>query len=359
MRSALVAATILLISGGGGHADSPPDWMVQLSLHGQSIEGRPLAWNPGEVHLLGRDGRLWEFAPQDAKDFRRTSNHFQPYSPSEIRAALLRELGQNFEVSGTEHYLVAHARGQRDQWAERFEDLYRSFHHYFSVRGFQLQKPPFPLIGIVCRNQREFQQYSASQGAPVGNGVVGWYAHQSNRILLYDVGGGTATKRAWDETAATLIHEATHQMAFNTGIHSRYSPPPVWVAEGIATLFEAPGVYDSRYHTTREDRVNKGRLQQFRQLAPKHRPELIRDLVASDRLFGSHPAVAYAEGWALSFLLIETDSRRYAAYLARTSAHAPFQEVTPEERLADFAAVFGNDWRMLEARLLRFHQGSP
>ncbi len=357
MRTALLAAIVLTSCGAVLQADSSPDWMVQLKLNGQTIEGRPLAWNDKVVYLLGRDGRLYQFPPSEAKDFHRTSDQFRPYSPSEIRASLLRELGPDHEVTGTEHYLVAHPRGQRNQWAQRFEDLYRSFVHYFSVRGFKLQKLPFPLIGIVCRNQQEFQRLSAQQGLPVGNGVLGWYSRDSNRIYLYDVGAGAATKRDWQENAATLIHEATHQMAFNTGIHNRYAPPPVWVAEGIATLFEAPGVYDSYYHTAQNDRINQGRLRQFRQLMPHHRPELIRDLVASDRLFAVSPAIAYAEAWALTFFLVETDPRRYAQYLARTAAHAPFQEVTPSERLADFTSVFGDDWQMLEARFLRFMQG--
>ena len=39
---------------------------------------------------------------------------------------------------------------------------------------------------------------------------------------------------------ATVVHEATHQMAFNCGLHARLAPVPVWVSEGIATYFETP-----------------------------------------------------------------------------------------------------------------------
>ncbi len=357
MRTLLLLVGVIGVLAPPAWAASPSDWMVQLTLHGQSIEGMPLAWNSRQVYLLGRDGRLWEFPPEDARDFRQTSDQFRGYSPSDFRAILLRELGQGYEVSGTGHYLVAHPRGQRDLWAQRFEDLYRSMTRYFSLRGFKLSEPPFPLIGVVCRNQQEFARYSASQGLPVSRGVLGWYSLESNRILLYDIDGTSSGRDNWRETASTLIHEAAHQTAFNTGIHSRYTAPPVWVAEGVATLFEAPGVYDSRYHTARSDRINRGRLRQFRELARQHRPELIRELVASDRLFRVSPAAAYAEAWALTFYLIETEPRKYADYLARTAAHPPFQEVTAEERLADFTDVFGDDWRMFEARFLRFMDG--
>lgn len=350
-----VAAVVACVQPAG--AASPSDSMIQLTLRGQVVEGTPLTWSREQVLLLGRDGRLWEFPPEEAKDFRKTSGRFRSYSPSELRAALLRELGQGYEVSGTGHYLVAHPRGQRDLWAERFEDRYRSFAHYFSVRGLKISEPAFPLIGVVCRDRQEFLRCSAGQGLPAIAGVLGWYSVESNRILLYDIDGQSSDRDNWQETAATLIHEATHQIAFNTGVHSRYAPPPVWVAEGMATLFEAPGVYDWRFHTTRSDRVNRVRLRRFQQLASRHRPEWIRDLVATDRLFRNEPAAAYAEAWALTFHLTESEPKKYAAYLARTAAHPPFEEVTAEERLADFTAVFGDDWQMLEATFLRFMEG--
>jgi hypothetical protein len=41
-------------------------------------------------------------------------------------------------------------------------------------------------------------------------------------------------------------------------------------------------------------------------------------------------------------------------YLRRTASHRPFAEISPAERTADFTAVFGADWRMLDARFTRF-----
>ena len=135
------------------------------------------------------------------------------------------------------------------------------------------------------------------------------------------------TRRNWRQNAAVLIHEATHQTAFNTGVHSRYCPPPKWLAEGLAMLFEAPGVYDSHNNTRPADRVNRDRLRAFRQgVAPRHRPELLAAIVASDELFRGNPGAAYAESWALSFFLVETapaqvrrlpEANRHAAAVCR------------------------------------------
>ena len=169
--------------------------MIELTFHGQKIEGAPLSWNENMVHLLGRDGRLWDIEPDSVKDYKQTADHFRPYSTSEIRSMLLGELGNDYEVSGTSHYLVAHPKGQGDKWADRFEDLYRSFVSYFSQRGFRCSAPPFPLIGVVCRNQREFQLLSAEKGSTVPNGVLGFYNWKSNRIMLYDMGGASQFKQ--------------------------------------------------------------------------------------------------------------------------------------------------------------------
>ena len=101
--------------------------------------------------------------------------------------------------------------------------------------------------------------------------------------------------------------------------------------------------------------MNWDRLRAFRQImAPRHRPEMLAAMVASDDLFRINPAAAYAEAWALSFFLIETEPRQYVEYLKRTATGRPPQASTAAQRTADFTAIFGADWPMLEARFLRF-----
>jgi hypothetical protein len=330
--------------------------MVEGTIQGKRIEGVLLGAGRQSVGLLGRDGQIWPFESGEAVKFNKTASRFRPYPPSEFLAALLRELGAAYEVTGTSHYMIAHPRGQQGRWAERFEDLYRSFIQYFSVRGFEPAAPAFPLAGIVCVNRSEFERLAAGHVASP-SGVLGYYDPRSNRLTLYDM-GGNGNSANWQRNAAVLVHEATHQMAFNTGVHDRYAPPPAWVAEGLATLFEAPGVCDPRNHTQLSERVNRGRQRAFQQtMAPRHRPEVLAAIVASDDLFRSNPQAAYAEAWALSFCLTETEPRKYAEYLKRTASRPPFRKYTAAERTADFTAVFGGDWRMLEARLLRFMAG--
>ena len=257
--------------------------------------------------------------------------------------------------TSTGHYIVAHPAGERDRWGRRFEDLYRSFLRYFRVRGFQVDEPPVPLVAVVLRDQDEFLRYAAMHGQQVSTGVLGFYSPETNRVALFDLDGAGESEAAWHETAGTIIHEATHQTAFNTGIHSRLLKPPYWVAEGLGTLFEAKGIWDSSTYRDPRDRINRGRLSDFRRYAKsRRRTGTMLELVSSDALFQRNPAAAYAEAWSLTYWLNETRPRQYGEYLRRTVERADQEEYTSQQRIADFATAFGDDFQMLEAHFLRF-----
>src|SRR6478672_9861263 len=159
--------------------------LFRLDVAGRTLEGTPLAMTDDKVFLLARDGQLTEFAPQDASNYSRLPGGFHGYSQAEIRGLLLREFGQGYEVSGVGHYLVVHPAGKRDQWAPRFEELFRSFVQYFSARGWQLTEPRFPLIAVVYPREADFWQQANREGLPRTQGVLGYYSPATNRILLF------------------------------------------------------------------------------------------------------------------------------------------------------------------------------
>jgi hypothetical protein len=329
-------------------------WTMLVDVGGSQVEGAPLAWSKSQVLLLGRDGQLLDFAPGQARNFRKISSSFTSFSAAEIRAALERELAGKLQVTGTGHYLVAHPRG-KEAWAERFEDLYRSCIHYFGLREMRLREPDFPLVAIVWERREDFSRYASTDGNRPGAGVLGYYSPKSNRVTLYDQGNGAAGRGAWLANDATIIHEATHQMAFNTGVHNRFAPTPTWLAEGLGTMFEAPGVWDWRNHPNRRERVNTGRLAQFRTWLKGGRPKgNFVSLVGSDRLFQSNPAAAYAEAWAWVFFLTETYPRQFAAYVRRVAERRDFEDYPLARRISDFTTEFQTDQRMLEKHFLDF-----
>jgi hypothetical protein len=353
LRCLIVAG--LSLAGIAVRAGEPGKFTIEALVRGSRIEGTPLAWSETVVILLGRDGRLLHFAPSEASNYRETASDFRPYPANMLRGELEAELGRAYEVSGTGHFLVAHPRGEKDYWAERFEEMYRSFVAYFSVRGFNLQQPPFPLVAVVWKNKEDFQRYAARDGQKPKEGLVGYYSNTTNRVSLYDTGNRQSNPAEWQHNLATVTHEAAHQTAFNTGIHNRFSPPPLWVAEGLGTLFEARGVNNSRAYTSQNDRINRERFEDFKRYRANGRNvDSLMQLVSSDRAFERDAGAAYAEAWMFTFFLIETQPREYAKYLARTANLPAFTDYPSAARLSDFTAAFGGDFRMLDARFLRF-----
>lgn len=333
---------------------------IQLELDGRTIQGKPLAWNSSEVLLLAPNGYLFRFSPDVVKNYRQVTSDFRPWSQRKMRGQLLREFGREFEVSGSGNYLVVHPAGERDRWVDRFDFLHRAFVHYFSVRGMQPSPPAFPLVAVVFHSRKEFRRHAAQSGASVSPGVIGYYAPHSNRVIIYDITRGQSTDENWPANAAIIIHEATHQMAFNTRVHSRFAEPPRWVAEGLAMLFEAPGVWNPHYHPDLEDRINRTRLDTFREYA-RNRPSgsLPQFLSQSAREFARTPDISYAQAWAFSFFLSEKEPTRYVEYLQKTASREPLKTYSDSERLSEFVAVFGQDLRMQEARFLRFIDQLP
>ena len=125
------------------------EFMFTAVVNNQTLEGRPLDWTDKTMWLLGRDGQLHEFAPNAAKNAKKTSPTFQGYSVTEMRQRLRDEYGSRFEITSTNRYLVAHPRGRGSEWAKRFEDLYRTFVNYFRVRGFKHADPGYPMVAVV------------------------------------------------------------------------------------------------------------------------------------------------------------------------------------------------------------------
>jgi hypothetical protein len=353
-RSGLVGLLLFASLLGRARAADRQRWTMLVDIAGQRIEGMPLAWSSDRIFLLARDGRLWDFSPKKADNYRKTSSSFTSYSAAEMRGALERELAGKLVVSGTGHYLVAHPK-EKSEWAQRFEELYRSCFHYFALHDMKVHEPEFPLIAVVWGKRDDFVHYAVQQGSPVGTNILGFYSPTTNRVTLYDQGAGTKNPEVWQQNESTIIHEATHQMAFNTGVHNRFAPTPKWLAEGLGTLFEARGVWDWRRYPRLSDRVNQPRLEGFRRWQQSGRSTgAFVNLLTSDRQFQANPSAAYCEAWAWVLFFTETYPRKFSQYVQRVAARPDFQDYPTAQRMSDFTNVFGQDLRLLEVHFLKF-----
>lgn len=329
------------------------DAMLRGRYGSRSVEGRKLYETSDELGLLSRDGQWLRIRPKSSSGFKQVSPRYRSFTAAEMRSQLTHEFGRQYEVTATGHYLVVHPKGQGGQWANHFEQLYRNFSHYFSVRGLKLRRPEFPLVAIVWASRVEFLKAAAREGAKLPSQSIGYYSLRTNRIMLYDQSGGR-TATALSSTMPTIIHEATHQTAFNTGIHNRFGQTPRWVVEGMGTMFEAPGVWNSHKYSRGQDRIDKARLANFRGYLKRRKPQAMADVIASDRPFKQDIAGAYAECWALTLYLVETQPQQYCRYLQKTADRPSFRAYTGAQRLADFNAVFRKDLKLLEAQFLRY-----
>jgi len=327
------------------------DPSILVELNGNHLEGIPLSWTKERAYLLVRDGQMVEFDPALGQNLR-GGNGFVPNTTIEVRKELIREFGSRFEVSGAGHYLVVHPLGERDAWAARFEELYRSFQHYFTARGFRPADPRCPLVAVILPKE-DFVREATKAGFASANGLMGFYSPRSNRIIMFDYSASNPGAD-WTINAETIIHEAAHQMAFNTGIHTRFAQMPRWVTEGLGCLFEARGVWNSRLYPQRADRINRYRLEAFKKLFARRPAGTLAEVVSHDRLFEHNVEAGYAEAWAMTFFLSETEPRKWVDYLKKTAEKKAFEHYRGPDRLADFSAIFGPDLRMLETRYVRF-----
>ncbi len=326
--------------------------VIKVKQGDRMAEGTPLAWSDSFAALLRPDGSLLDFDPRDVK-VEKTTRQFEPITTMAMRHSLEQEFGSAFEVTAAGPYLVVHPRGQGRAWASRFDELYRGFQSYFAVRGFSLKKVEFPLVAIVLKNRAEYLRYLQKYMPGMSTSTLGFYSPTTNRVVLYDATDGRDNE-AWFANAETIIHEATHQTAFNTGIHTRFGATPRWVAEGLGMLFEARGVWNSRAGASRTQRINRPQLESFRRILTSRGSDSLSELIAGDQSFRRNATAAYAEAWAFTFFLSETRPREYAKYLTLMAERPDFREYNSQQRIADFTSIFGTNLRHFDAQFLKF-----
>ncbi len=137
------------------------------------------------------------------------------------------------------------------------------------------------------------------------------------------------------------IHEATHQLAYNCGIHNRYYNNPVWLVEGLAMYFEAAA--QSRWNKPGE--IHPQRLELFVRSCQTNQAIPLDTLIARDNLFNTQNAnadVTYASAWALFYYLIWQQQEKLFDYMYDLSLRMSEDPYNAEERIKDFKSYFGN-----------------
>jgi hypothetical protein len=370
--AATLAADKAPSPAGKGRGEQPPLERFQWRDDEKTafaISGRVLIEaEDGGILVLGQDGRLWPVEKPQLVSREEANQPFRALTSAALGKQLQAELGAGFDVVVTKHYVICFSADRPyAQWCGAlFERLYVSFHNYWKQRGMKLSEPEFPLVAIILRDQKEFAAFATKDAGADAATAKGYFAIGSNRMVLYDLTAADAgaagneadiSKRlaAIPYNIATVIHEATHQIAFNSGMHTRLADNPLWLVEGMAMYFETPDL-SSKTGWKTAGAVNDERLGQFRDFLTKRRkPDSLETLIATDARFNDAEQMpdAYGEAWALTQFLIRTKKEAYVKYLNMLAAKSPMVLDTPQERLAEFRAAFGDDLKQLDAELLK------
>jgi hypothetical protein len=203
------------------------------------------------------------------------------------------------------------------------EALASSYQKHFTEKKFAVAFPGRKMTVVVLAGPKS---YAAFLGEDPGAEVGGHYELDTNRLVTFDF---QTSARA---NTFTLVHEATHQLTFNTGLLDRDGDVPVCISEGLAMYAET-----WLKASPKLGQVNQRRLKQLRE-GGNWFP--LADLLARDALFDDAATRSAADGesWLLVYYLLRNRdwTDKFRAYL---DAIRPRRDAA--NRLADAEAHFG------------------
>jgi hypothetical protein len=372
MSRIVIAACVLLIA-----AQARALEYVTINQNGsqQELVGKlEVEAEDGGIMLLTADGVLWPLPKEEIVSRKSDDKPFVPLTAGELAKRLTAELPAGFKIHQTKNYLICYNTSQAyAQWVGGlFERLNAAFYNYWSRRGIEMRPPQFPLVALVFDSKASYAQHARAELGDATGSIIGYYSLKTNRMTMYDLtgveefgGGGRATtaarvnqilsKPGAERTVATIVHEATHQLAFNSGLQVRYADIPMWVSEGLAIYFETPDL-ESKTGWRNIGGVNRVNLVNYRKAAADGKLASLETLLSDDKPFrdSSTAATAYAQAWALNYYLLKTRSDEYVKYLQAQAAQAPLVTVEPIERVKQFQEALGSDTTAIEAEFLKF-----
>jgi len=329
----------------------------------------------GGVLLETPDGRQWAF---DATEITSRTDDGRPFAPLDgdgLEREMLRRLGSGFRVHRTQHYVIAYETSEAFAiWTGAlFERLLRGFETYWRQRDIELREPEFPLPVVILGSKARFDDFSSDVFGGNPGSVVAYYHLLHNEVVLYDIteadqesSDGRRRSNADQINAllsqprayalvATIVHEATHQVAYNLGMQRRLADVPMWINEGIATFFETPDLR-SRSGWRGIGAINTIRMPQLQQDLARRQAGAIERLLDGDERFRNGETIleAYAESWGLVYYLAKVRKEDFAAYLRDLQQLEPLGQESPEERIALFRRHFGDDLEGLDREFRRY-----
>ncbi|MEX0714834.1 MAG: DUF1570 domain-containing protein [Pirellulales bacterium] len=322
---------------------------------------------------------------------------------SELRAFVPRP---EMRIATSKHFILLYdtpdkpdkEKGQKrprhEERLELLEQVYESFLLTFFSRGVDLEVPQERLKVVLFNNYADFKDFSVRLDATLIN-AAGFYMPEVNISFFYDhstderfealqkmnkeleevkddlirarTGGDfirlantlkLLTKLAQESQDIEVVsHEATHQLAGNTGLFPRHVRVPSWVHEGLAAYFESPN--DGAWSGI--GAVNKRRIEYYRALEPDREHSNI-DFIVGDQIFDYAGNIGstlhgYGQAWALTHFLMEKHFDKFITYYRKLGEFPPDMTIAPEMLTSLFNEVFGSDRGPLDGEWRSYMRG--
>lgn len=328
-----------------------------------------------------------------------------PHSPSienEMRAFVKSD---TMKVARSRHYILMHdcsddvdpgyGKSVAEHRLELLEKVYDSFYMKYALEGHPLRVPREPMRVVLFDDHGDYLNFVRILSPELKN-AAGFYDPKENIAIFYrqktdesfeganqllevlqtlreqvrrapSAGGGEIIRFA--KTLELLIdidgenreievvtHEATHQLAANSGLLDREKFQVRWAHEGLASYFESP----KEATWAGIGAVNDRRLGYYRILAqdPEHSS---LEFVVSDRIFdyaASNFSVqaAYGQAWALTHFLMDQHLDKLIAFYEKMAVDQ-FETLRDDawraKTFATFKECFG-DLELLELEWRRY-----
>ena len=318
----------------------------------------------GGLMFRATDGRIWMIQPDEIKSKSSNSKPFKGLDANKlgqsIIAGLPKSAGTFRSIKSKDLLVVYNTSPAYASWVKSiYLRLNVAFKNFWKNKGVELGKPDVPLSVIIFKSKSEFDAYAKATLGSVQGNALAYYNVQSNQVVMYDLtgiakfGGRRAATSSQlnsilrqpgaEAMVATIVHEAVHQIAYNSGLQKRFGPYPFWLNEGLAMFFEVPDLKSKRgWHGI--GKINNVRLNQIKLMLRGQQATFFDDILRGDERFRDPDQLlnAYAESWALNFYLIQRQPKNYIAYLKAITEMVPLSEPESDERVALFEKHFGS-----------------
>ena len=278
------------------------------------------------------------------------------------------------------------------------EQVYDSFYMKYALEGYPLRVPKEPLRVVLFNDHANYLAF-VKLLSPTLKNAAGFYSPKENIAIFYRQKSDAAFEGAnelvkilktirekarrersqgsgeiirFAKTLELLVdisgedleievvtHEATHQLAANSGLLDREKFMVRWAHEGLASYFESP----KEATWAGLGAVNEQRLGYYRILErdPVHSSI---EFVVTDRIFdyaatNSSTLAAYGQAWALTHFLMEEHLAELLEFYKRMAVdtlETPHDDAWRAKTLSTFKDCFG-DLNRLESQWRAYMRG--